>query len=248
MKKQSSFFVLEIKFELKWFYSSLFHIFEKKIIMRNLIFIFSIILVSSCVSKKKISESEKENIKKELSEMVEIDQKYAGIPFGSYITNTEKFFTDRDSINKVNKEKIDNYIKKYGFLGFDKVGEEGSNHFWLIVQHSDNFPDFQKKVLKMMKKEVDKNNARKSNYAYLFDRIRVNKKQKQYFGTQCSYNKLGQATPKYGLEDSINVDERRKKYELEPLKKYLNERTKAHFEMNKTVLISQGIKEPQLYQ
>lgn len=216
--------------------------------MRNLIFIFSIILVSSCVSKKKISESEKENIKKELSEMVEIDQKYAGIPFGSYITNTEKFFTDRDSINKVNKEKIDNYIKKYGFLGFDKVGEEGSNHFWLIVQHSDNFPDFQKKVLKMMKKEVDKNNAHKSNYAYLFDRIRVNKKQKQYFGTQCSYNKLGQATPKYGLEDSINVDERRKKYELEPLKKYLNERTKAHFEMNKTVLISQGIKEPLLYQ
>ena len=32
------------------------------------------------------------------------------------------------------------------------------------------------------------------------------------------------------------------------IKKYLNERTKAHFEMNKTVLISQGIKEPQLYQ
>ena len=31
-------------------------------------------------------------------------------------------------------------------------------------------------------------------------------------------------------------------------KKHLNERTKAHFEMNKTVLISQGIKEPQLYQ
>ena len=32
------------------------------------------------------------------------------------------------------------------------------------------------------------------------------------------------------------------------IKKHLNERTKAHFEMNKTVLISQGIKEPQLYQ
>ena len=32
------------------------------------------------------------------------------------------------------------------------------------------------------------------------------------------------------------------------IKKYLNERTKAHFEMNKTVIISQGIKEPQLYQ
>ena len=32
------------------------------------------------------------------------------------------------------------------------------------------------------------------------------------------------------------------------IKEYLNERTKAHFEMNKTVVISQGIKEPQLYQ
>ena len=32
------------------------------------------------------------------------------------------------------------------------------------------------------------------------------------------------------------------------IKEYLNERTKAHFEMNKTVLIPQGIKEPQLYQ
>ena len=32
------------------------------------------------------------------------------------------------------------------------------------------------------------------------------------------------------------------------IKKHLDERTKAHFEINKTVLISQGIKEPQLYQ
>ena len=31
------------------------------------------------------------------------------------------------------------------------------------------------------------------------------------------------------------------------IKEYINERTKAHFEMNKTVLIPQGIKEPQLY-
>jgi len=32
------------------------------------------------------------------------------------------------------------------------------------------------------------------------------------------------------------------------IKEYLNERTKTHFEINKIVLISQGIKEPQLYQ
>ena len=32
------------------------------------------------------------------------------------------------------------------------------------------------------------------------------------------------------------------------IKEYLNESTKTHFEINKTVLISHGIKEPQLYQ
>ena len=32
------------------------------------------------------------------------------------------------------------------------------------------------------------------------------------------------------------------------IKEYLNERTKAHFEMNKKVLIPQSIKEPQFYQ
>ena len=38
-------------------------------------------------------------------EAVQTSETYAGIPFGSYITNTEKFFTDRDSINKVNKDQ-----------------------------------------------------------------------------------------------------------------------------------------------
>lgn len=215
--------------------------------MKKTLLFFALIIIISCVSKSKIYETEKQKIINELSGMVKIDQKYAGIPFDNYLKNERKFYLDRDSINKLNKEKIDNYIKKYGYLGFDKVGKDGSHNFWLIVQHSDNFPDFQKKVLKMMEKEVNKNNANKPNYAYLFDRIRKNEKQKQFFGTQVEYNKLGQATPKFGLEDSINVDERRKKYELEPLKEYLNRMTEAHYKMNKDSFISQGIEKPQLY-
>ena len=94
--------------------------------------------------------------------MVEIDQKYAGIPFGSYILTLEKFFTDRDSINKAKQRKD-----------------------WKIMLH-------------------------KSNYAYLFDRIRANKK-KTIFWNSISYNKLGQSYTKIRIRDSINVDERKKK-------------------------------------
>lgn len=214
--------------------------------MKKYIFAIFFVTTISCYTKN-ISELEKENIKKELSKMVEIDQKYAGIPFGNYLKNEKKFYLDRDSINKLNKEKINSYIKKYGFLGFDKVGKEGSNNFWLIIQHSDNFPDFQKKVLKMMAKEINNNNANKPNYAYLFDRIRKNEQQKQFFGTQLEYNKLGQATPIFGLEDSLNVDKRRIEMELSPLKEYLNQMTEMHYEMNKEFFKSQGITEPQLY-
>lgn len=40
---------------------------------------------------------------------------------------------------------------KYGFPGYDLVGKESSNNFWLLVQHSDFDVPFQKRILKLMK-------------------------------------------------------------------------------------------------
>ncbi|MBC8884111.1 hypothetical protein H9X57_14420 [Flavobacterium piscinae] len=45
---------------------------------------------------------------------------------------------------------------KYGFVGIDVVGEEGSQNFWLLVQHSDQNTAFQQKVLEKMEIEVKK--------------------------------------------------------------------------------------------
>ena len=56
----------------------------------------------------------------------------------------------------------------------------------------------------------------------------------------------GQAYPK-DLEDSLNVNERRKSIGLEPLEEYLNEMTEMHFEMNKEYYSEKGITEPKLY-
>lgn len=70
---------------------------------------------------------------------------------------------------------------------------------------------------------------------------------KQLFGSQVIYNESGQAKPKNGLIDSVNVDLIRKKYGLEPLKDYLNFMTESHYQMNNDYYKQKGINVPQLY-
>ena len=117
------------------------------------------------------------------------------------------------------------------------------------MQHCDKFPEFQKKILKEMNKEVKKKNANPNNYAYLYDRVEANAGRKQLFGTQLNYEveTTGRAYPKFGLIDSANVDKIRKEYNLEPLKDYLNEVTTMHYEMNKEHYQKKGITKPNLY-
>jgi hypothetical protein len=73
-----------------------------------------------------------------------------------------------------NKNRIESLFKKYGYSGINEFRKSGSNDFWIFVQHFDKFPEFQKSVLKSMKKEVKKGNANPDNYAYLLDRVHAN--------------------------------------------------------------------------
>ena len=182
--------------------------------------------------------------------MVKVDQIAAYIPQGKYKDYThEQWNNFKDSVFTSDKKRVESMFDNYGFLGFNKVGKDGSNHFWLLVQHCDKYPEFQKKVLKSMDKEVKRGNADSNNYAYLYDRVKVNAGEKQLFGTQVTYETqtTGRAIPKNGLADSSNVDKLRKEYGLEPLKNYLNEMTSMHYEMNKEHYEKMGITKPNLY-
>ena len=192
------------------------------------------VILTSCAAK--LTADKKNQLNKQLKDIVEVDQIAAYIPTGKYKDySNEQWHNFQDSVFTVHKEIVEQMFYKYGFLGFDKVGKEGSNHFWLLVQHCDKYPEFQKRVLKAMEKEVKKDNADPNNYAYLYDRVKVNAGEKQLFGTQVTYETetTGRAIPKIGLVDSANVDKLRREYTLEPLKDYLNMMTTAHYEMNK---------------
>ena len=103
-------------------------------------------------------------------------------------------------------------------------------------------------MLKQLGKEIMENNAEKSYYAMLEDRIAINLNQKQRLGSQLIFNKAGQAIPKKGLLDSLNVDNLRIKYNLPLFKECYNLMTTLHFEMNKNLFLKQGMKEPKLYE
>ena len=144
---------------------------------------------------------------------IEADKKSA---FDTATISRNMFQTD--SLNQVAAKSI---IAKYGFPGYDLVGEDGSNGFWAIIQHCDNDVPFQQKALALMSAEVKRHNASGENFALLQDRVLVNTGHKQIYGTQVRVDlKTNKAHP-FPIQDSLHVDARRKAVGLMPLQDYL---------------------------
>jgi len=129
----------------------------------------------------------------------------------------EKKWATADSINEMKAKAI---IGKYGYPGYNLAGES-SDSFWAIVQHCDDDLLFQERVLTLMEKEIMKNNASKEKYAYLMDRILVNKHQKQIYGTQIHVDPATHKASPFPLKYPKSVNRLRKKMGLEPLEAYL---------------------------
>lgn len=184
----------------------------------------------------------------ELKVLAEIDQIAAYIPQGEYKKLSKKEWNSfKDSVYTMHQKRVSEIFNKHGFVGFDLAGKEGSANFWVMVQHSDHNPDFQRQVLEKMKTEVDKGNAESHNYGLLVDRVQLNTGKPQVYGTQVTYNMhIGQAYPKK-LADSATVNERRTSIGLEPLEDYLDRMSEAHFNMNKEYYAEKGITAPTFY-
>jgi hypothetical protein len=122
-----------------------------------------------------------------------------------------------DSTNLVFIKKV---IDFYGFPSISMVGKDASADAFLLCQHADNDIEFQKKMLVSLTTLADKGEAKKEDVAYLTDRIMVKEKGTQKYGTQ--FKNLSNAEL-YPIEDSANVDARRRDMGLPPLYDYLND-------------------------
>jgi hypothetical protein len=109
-------------------------------------------------------------------------------------------------------------VAEQGWPGRSLVGEDGAAAAWLLVQHADLDVDFQERCLTLMEAAVEAGEARPSHWAYLVDRVRVNRKQLQVYGTQ--FIDRGQGPMPQAIEDQAHVDERRKSVGLGTLAEY----------------------------
>ncbi len=111
-------------------------------------------------------------------------------------------------------------IQRFGWTGKSLVGRKAADRAWLIVQHSDHDLKFQKWALRILREAVRKGEVEKRQLAYLTDRVLVNSGQPQIFGTQFYLDLDGSFKPR-PIKDTKLLDQRRKKYGLEPFAGYL---------------------------
>src|SRR5947209_14030056 len=166
-------------------------------------------------------EPSQPELARELREMVKVDQDArqevirsapAGKPAGPALV--EKL----TAIDQKNTARLKEIVDQHGWPGKSLVGAAGAQDAWLLVQHADRDPAFQKRCLELMTPLVAQGEVSAVNVAYLTDRVRVAEGKPQVYGTQ--FRQADGKMEPSPIEDEARVDERRKSVGLPPLAQY----------------------------
>jgi len=173
-----------------------------------------------------------------LAEMVRMDQVLRGfwakpnIVKSHFVEDDEltKFRTGISvriqQIDKFNTNILNDMLKERDWFSDHVDGNGAAGNAWLIAQHADHSPEFQKDVLKRIERNLENPGVSARNYAYLYDRVgagfqsgKTDQERLQKYGTQgrCTENDGWQPIR---LEDSERVDEFRAEVGLGPLSEY----------------------------
>ncbi|MFF4423418.1 DUF6624 domain-containing protein [Streptomyces sp. NPDC001549] len=98
-------------------------------------------------------------------------------------------------------------IAEHGWPGIALVGERGADDAWLLVQHADRDPAFQREALELLEAAVSSGDAPSRHLAYLTDRVLVAQGQPQLYGTQ--YTGDRETLRRQPVTNPERLDERR---------------------------------------
>jgi hypothetical protein len=187
--------------------------------MRKLLFLLGLLFsISSYAQDYKA-------IQQKLETMYETDQRYR-IILDSLFTKAKLAWSDpqiqkwipiaqqQDSINLAETRSI---LDQYGWLGIDKIGKKANESLFLIIQHADSSVIHKYFPLLVQSYELGQTPAK--YYAMMLDRLLTDLGQKQVFGTQ--FKKENGKFVTFPLQDEKGVEQRRKRFGLEPLSKQL---------------------------
>ncbi|MFD4482391.1 DUF6624 domain-containing protein [Streptomyces sp. NPDC058257] len=136
-----------------------------------------------------------------------------------------RFVKSRDGaemgrIDADNTAWLERVIAEYGWPGFALVGERGADEAWLLVQHADRAPAFQRQALELVKAAVAAGQAPARHLAYLTDRVLVAAGDPQVYGTQYVRDPDGSNLRPQPVVDPERLDERRAAMGLESAAEY----------------------------
>lgn len=125
-----------------------------------------------------------------------------------------------ERIDRFNTARIKQMLEGRDWFQDDLDGEGAGFNGWLLVQHADRDPAFQKRALGMIEAKLGAPGVSERNFAYLYDRVAVAEGRPQRYGTQgieCVNGKRGPGP----LEDAENIDVVRAELRLQPLAEYM---------------------------
>ncbi len=149
-------------------------------------------------------------LREELIRMKTADQAVRDLPLTS--EGEEKVLTAVDAVHTARLKAI---VAAQGWPTVAQVGQDGADAAWLLVQHADKDPAFQRAVAALMKPLVASGQVKASNYAYLWDRVH----DPQRYGTQGRCAEKGRWEPR-AVEAPEKLDERRALMGLAPMAEY----------------------------
>jgi hypothetical protein len=163
-------------------------------------------------------------VKIKIQHMVDVDQymrKYGEVVFDHRYTEAEKkdfntqFISRWTEIDRSNTAELKKLLKIYPWFTISAFDRSVDENAWLLAQHADLDPAFQKEVLKILEPLFKAGETKPANYAYLFDRVAVAQKLPQRYGSQghCTGPGLWEPDP---CEDPSGLDARRKSVGLDP--------------------------------
>ena len=145
---------------------------------------------------------EQQKITDEINQMATEDQKYRQAK-PSEIKNWDEI----NQIDQKNLARIKEIISQYGCITISKFGEKTAQNAWLIIQHQTDDLEFMEHYCELMEKNI--NDVHKKNWAYLKDRILINRGENQLYGSQWFKGKDDAHFFLREIDDIENVDQRR---------------------------------------
>jgi len=134
-------------------------------------------------------------------------------------------------IRASNLIEIDKILKKHGWPGEDKIGEEGAHSLFAIIQHANM--NTRPKYVPIIQEAVKNGNCRARYLAGIEDRIATDNGELQIYGDQVKYYPLTETFDVWPIINPENVDKRRASIGLQPIAIHLKNRFNLDWDLKK---------------